>query len=82
MFVDLVMIVTGLFGALVPSRYKWGYFAFAMFALFLVAWQVVYVGFNNAKFLGNDVHKLYLVISWWTIFLWYVAHAREYHTMI
>lgn len=31
-FVDWVMIVTGLVGALVRSSYKWGYFAFGMWS--------------------------------------------------
>jgi bacteriorhodopsin len=31
--VDWVMIVTGLVGALVRSRYKWGYFAFGKFCM-------------------------------------------------
>lgn len=35
--IDEVIAVTGLVGALVASSYKWGYFVFAMFALFFIA---------------------------------------------
>jgi bacteriorhodopsin len=41
---DEVMVITGLVGALVASSYKWGYFVFAMFALFFIAFNVVHVG--------------------------------------
>jgi bacteriorhodopsin len=41
-FFDLVMIITGLVGALVATRYKWGYYAFGCFALFYI-WFVSFV---------------------------------------
>jgi len=44
---DEVMVVTGLVGALVASSYKWGYFVFAMFALFFIAYNVCYVGLQR-----------------------------------
>lgn len=41
---DEVMVITGLVGALVASSYKWGYFVFAMVALFFIAYNVCWVG--------------------------------------
>ena len=41
---DEVMVVTGLVGALVASSYKWGYFVFAMVALFFIFYNIVFVG--------------------------------------
>jgi len=35
-FMDIVMIVTGLIGSLVQSRYKWGFWTMGMFAMFWV----------------------------------------------
>ena len=39
LFMSIVMVVMGLVGALVPSTYKWGYFAFGTVALFYI-WYV------------------------------------------
>lgn len=36
LFMDIVMVVTGLLGALTHSAYKWGYFAFGFAALIYV----------------------------------------------
>ncbi|KAG9233694.1 hypothetical protein BJ875DRAFT_505239 [Amylocarpus encephaloides] len=70
--VDEVMIVTGLVGALVSSNYKWGYFVFAMVALFFIAYNVTWVGRQHATTLGSNVARAYLVCGIWTIFLWFL----------
>jgi bacteriorhodopsin len=58
-FMDLVMIITGLVGALVASRYKWGYYAFGCAAL-LYIWFVLFVkGRASALALGADVQRAY-----------------------
>ncbi|KAI9733420.1 MAG: ion channel activity [Cirrosporium novae-zelandiae] len=69
---DWVMVICALIGALVKSTYKWGYFTFACAAFFIVAWHVVWVGRNHAKYLGSDVHKAYVICGFWTIFLWFL----------
>ncbi|KAM3087670.1 hypothetical protein ACMFMG_001746 [Clarireedia jacksonii] len=71
-FMDEVMIITGLVGALVVSRYKWGYFAFGCAALFFIAYNVVLVGRKHAAALGRDVSRTYLICASWTIFLWFL----------
>lgn len=71
-FLDEVMIVTGLVGALTASRYKWGYFVFAMVALFAIFYNVVFVGQKYAKALGKDISKVYFICGAWTMFLWFI----------
>lgn len=70
--IDEVMVITGLVGALVVSSYKWGYFVFAMFALFYVAWNIVWVGMKHSKALGAKTHMAYRVTGGWLIFLWFL----------
>jgi len=70
--IDEVMIVTGLVGALVSSRYKWGYWTFGMFALFFVAYNLVIVGLSHSKRLSPRAHKTYLYCGALTIFLWFL----------
>lgn len=71
-FLDEVMIITGLVGALVASSYKWGYFVFAMFALFGIAWNILFVGARHAKSLGTEVNKTYWMCGGITMFLWFL----------
>lgn len=66
------MIITGLVGALVASSYKWGYFVFAMAALFGIAWNILVVGAQHAKALGTEVNKVYWTCGGITMFLWFL----------
>ncbi|KAB8287900.1 hypothetical protein EYC80_010258 [Monilinia laxa] len=70
-FLDELMIITGLVGALVASSYKWGYFVFAMVALFGIAYNIVFVGGKHAKALGTEVNKVYWLCGGITTFLWF-----------
>jgi bacteriorhodopsin len=72
LFLDEVMIVVGLVGALVATSYKWGYFTFGMLALFGVAWNVVWVARKHAFILGPNIHRTFLLCGVWTIFLWFL----------
>jgi len=73
---DEIMIVTGLVGALVSSQYKWGYFVFAMLALFFVFYQVSFVGARHAKAVrssnGANIGRSYLMAASWTMALWFL----------
>jgi bacteriorhodopsin len=71
-FMDEVMIITGLVGALVVSRYKWGYFVFGCAALFFIAWNVVFVGRKHSAAISREVGRTYLICAAWTIFLWFL----------
>ncbi|TVY24485.1 Protein FDD123 [Lachnellula hyalina] len=71
-FLDEVMIITGLVGALVASSYKWGYFTFATVALVGIAYNVVFVGLKHSRALGSTVNRTFMVCGVWTIFLWFI----------
>lgn len=71
-FLDWVMIITGLVGALTASSYKWGYFAFAMVALLGVAWNVLWTAREYARRLGPTVLKVFLATGCWTLGLWFL----------
>jgi bacteriorhodopsin len=62
-FMDLVMIITGLVGALVATRYKWGYFAFGCAALFYIWYVLLSKGSKAALALGTDVRSAYIKSS-------------------
>ncbi|KAK2073429.1 hypothetical protein P8C59_007714 [Phyllachora maydis] len=69
---DEVMIVTGLVGALTPTSFKWGYWAFGMVAFFYVVYTLVWNARRNAAALGGAVAQTYLVCGVLTIFVWFL----------
>lgn len=71
-FVDLVMIITGLIGALVESRYKWGFFTFGCVALFYIVYHLAWESRRNANRYGADVGRAFLLCGSLTSFLWIV----------
>lgn len=68
--VDEVMIVTGLVGALVSSRYKWPYFVFGCVALFYIIYVLGFEARKHANALGKDVGRAFLYCGVLTTFLW------------
>lgn len=68
-FADVVMVVTGLVGALVATSYKWGYFAFGNFAMFYVFWHI-FAGFKYASRIDKKVTTAYTFLSIWLMALW------------
>ncbi|KAJ9648200.1 hypothetical protein H2199_001053 [Coniosporium tulheliwenetii] len=72
LLLDEVMIITGLVGALVRSSYKWGYFAFGCAALLLIGWEIILPSSGNAKVIGADVHKHYIMLGLYLIILWFL----------
>ena len=60
-FLDWVMIITGLVGALTSSSYKWGYFVFAMLALFGITYNVLWTAREYAGRLGPRVDRTSVV---------------------
>lgn len=71
-FVDWIMIITGLVGALVVSRYKWGFFTFGCFALFYIVYHLGWESRRNANRYGDDVGKAFLFCGSLTSLLWIV----------
>jgi len=69
-FLDEVMIVTGLVGALTSSKYKWGYFFAGCVAMLAIFYELAFVGMRSAKALGSDVKKLYVSLLIVNVVIW------------
>jgi bacteriorhodopsin len=69
---DWIMIVCGLVGALVQTRYKWGYFVFGCVAFFYVAYALVWDGRQHANALGGSIKRTYNTCGVLLIFIWFL----------
>lgn len=69
-FLDEVMIVAGLIGALTVSQYKWGYFAMADVAMFMIFYNLYVPGLKSAGLLGKDFKKAYMISAGILSVLW------------
>ncbi|KAI5271345.1 bacteriorhodopsin [Aureobasidium subglaciale] len=69
-FLDEVMIVSGLIGALVRTRYKWGFWAFGTVAMFGIFWNLAIEGRRHAKHLGDDIYRTYTLCGCLTLLIW------------
>ncbi|BGP53312.1 hypothetical protein JCM8202v2_000871 [Rhodotorula sphaerocarpa] len=69
-FFDIVMIETGLVGALVRSRYKWGFYSFGCMALFLIWYFLLFPARASAARLGSGFYKAYIISASILSFLW------------
>ncbi|EIM88878.1 heat shock protein 30, partial [Stereum hirsutum FP-91666 SS1] len=69
-FMDLVMIVAGLVGALVQSRYKWGYYAFGCGAQFFIWWGTLVKAPQATTAMGNDVRRSYTASAYALALIW------------
>lgn len=69
-FADLVMVVCGLIGGLVPSIYKWAFFVFGCVAMFWVFWNIL-SGIKSSEKIGGKQHRrVYLILTIWLLFFW------------
>jgi len=71
-FMDEVWVITSLVGALVVSRYKWGYFAFGCAAIFFIAYNLLFVGRKHAFALGREINRAYSITAVWTTLLLFI----------
>ncbi|WVF70347.1 hypothetical protein IAT40_005137 [Kwoniella sp. CBS 6097] len=69
-YFDLVMIVTGLVGALVPSTYKWGFYAFGCAALFYIWWVLAGPARSSAGVIGPKFQSAFTLSAAILSFLW------------
>lgn len=67
-FIDEIMIISLLVGAIVESSYKFAYFAFSTTALSFITYIVFWVGRKHAKALGKSIYITYLVCNALSIF--------------
>ncbi|KAI0709124.1 heat shock protein 30 [Earliella scabrosa] len=68
-FMGMVLVVTGLVGALTPTRYKWGYFVFGCMALFYIWYVLLGHGRRSTFAAGGIVRSGYLRSSGFLSFL-------------
>lgn len=69
-FADLVMVVCGLIGGLVPSIYKWAFFVFGCVAMLWVFWNIL-TGIKSSEKIGGKQHRrVYLILAAWLLFFW------------
>ncbi|WWC86384.1 uncharacterized protein L201_001260 [Kwoniella dendrophila CBS 6074] len=69
-YFDLVMIVTGLVGALVATSYKWGFFAFGCAALLYIWWVLAGPARSSAAALGPEFKSAFIKSAIILSFLW------------
>lgn len=65
-----VAVVMALVGALVSSSYKWGFFAFGVFALLWVLYTLMVDGMAFARAHGADIKKTYVTAAGLTVLVW------------
>ncbi|KAK0628384.1 FDD123 protein [Bombardia bombarda] len=71
-FADLIMVVCGLVGALVRTRYKWGFWTFGTASFLFVVWQLLWDGRRHAAAHGGAIQKTYLSAGVLLIFVWFL----------
>jgi len=69
-FFDLVMIITGLVGALVESSYKWAFFVFGNMALFYIWWALFGPARSTSGVIGAAYKKSFTASAGILSFLW------------
>lgn len=69
-FFDLVMVGTGLFAALVPSGYKWGFFVFSCMSFFYIWGILIGTGRQSAYFISVEAGRAYTRSALFLIFVW------------
>lgn len=71
-FFDLVMIVTGLVGALIPTQYKWAFWAFGMAALFYIWWVLAGPARQSSRALGGSFGRSFTISASILSVLWLI----------
>jgi len=72
MFLSFYFVVNLLVGAFIPTRYKWGPYAFGVFALFGIWWILLGPSRISAKNLGSRYHGVFLGGALWLSMIWLV----------
>ncbi|KAI2605586.1 bacteriorhodopsin [Hypoxylon sp. NC1633] len=69
---DLIMIATGLIGALTRTSYKWGFWTFGMAALFFIAYELLFDARRHAQKLGGDAKKTFMLCGNFLLLIWFL----------
>lgn len=67
---SMIFVVCRLAGALTRTSYKWGFYAFALAALFAILYKLLAVGPKHSKPLGADINKSYMMLAGWIALTW------------
>ncbi|KAI1856396.1 hypothetical protein JX265_011643 [Neoarthrinium moseri] len=71
-FADLIMVVTGLIGALTRTSYKWGFWTFGTAAFLFVVYTLLGTARSHANALGGEPKKTYMMCGAWLTGLWFL----------
>jgi bacteriorhodopsin len=69
-FLDLVMVITGLLGGLISSSYKWGFFAFGCLAYVGILLELLGPVRAAATRVSSETGSLFDQLAYWTLGLW------------
>jgi len=69
---QIIAVVGFLVAALIPSRYKWSYFAFSEFATILVAYHLLVPVRSQAALAGSDIGSAYTNAAIYLVFFWII----------
>jgi bacteriorhodopsin len=69
-FADIVMIICGLIGGLVPSVYKWAFYVFGCVAMFWIFWNILSGIKSSEKVGGTKNRRIYIILTSWILFFW------------
>ncbi|GAA5969269.1 hypothetical protein JCM21900_005022 [Sporobolomyces salmonicolor] len=69
-FFDILMVVNGLCGALVHSKYKWGFYVFGLCSLWVIWYFLLVPARASSARLGSDYSRTYVVSTCFLSFLW------------
>ncbi|KAH9900995.1 heat shock protein 30 [Cubamyces lactineus] len=69
LFMGIVLVITGLVAALVPSTYKWGYYTFGVAALFYIWYVLLWHGPHTTFAAGGVLRTGYLMAAGYLSFL-------------
>lgn len=71
-FFDLVMIITGLVGALIPTSYKWAFWTFGTASLFYIWWVLAGPARQSSRLLGGGFARSFTISAAILSVLWLV----------
>ncbi|KAI0328825.1 heat shock protein 30 [Cubamyces sp. BRFM 1775] len=69
LFMAIVLVITGLVAALVPSTYKWGYYTFGLLALFYIWYVLLHHGPRTTFAAGASLKTGYTMAAGYLSFL-------------
>lgn len=73
-FFSWTTTVTWLLGALTTSSYKFGFFVFGLFSLWVVAYTLLFSGRRSANEGGSDVGRAYQLPTAYLLFFWLILY--------